>query len=187
MEDCDEDVIFEGSALYHHLVSSGYESELEVFHKIPDEIETELENNDCSPLQEKSSKSRSNIVSCILGINYDSLVIEVAKQAIDSKLLVDEDVDFLKNFLQLELKAKKASGPALWSVPVAVGPLAFLASTSSSSVSRVLGLTGLALALGLSLLQIKQVFLHNRIVNSHRKLLESSNRLKSILNEARLL
>ena len=136
MEDCDEDVIFEGSALYHHLVSSGYESELEVFNKIPDEIKTELENNDCSPLQEKSSKSRSNIVSCILGINYDSLVIEVAKQAIDSKLLVDEDVDFLKNFLQLEVKAKKAAGPALWSVPVAVGPLAFLASTSSS-VSRV--------------------------------------------------
>ena len=33
MEDCDddEDVIFEGSALYNHLVSSGYETELETF------------------------------------------------------------------------------------------------------------------------------------------------------------
>ena len=185
MEDCGEDVIFEGSALHHHLVSSGYESELEIFQKIPDKIATEQENNDSPPLQVNSSKGCSNIASCILGMNYDSLVIAVAKQAIDSKLLVEEDVDFLKNFLQLEVKAQKA-GPWLVPTALALGPLAFLASTSSS-VCRMCGLTGLALALGLSCLQIKQVHLHNRIVQSHCRLLESSTRLKSILNEARLL
>ena len=35
MEACDEDedVVLKGSALYQHLVSSGYESELEIFHQ----------------------------------------------------------------------------------------------------------------------------------------------------------
>ena len=185
MEDCDEDVIFEGSALYHHLVSSGYESEFEIFNKIPDKFETsESENND-SPSQELNpSKISTNIISGIPGINYESLVIEVAQQAIESKLLVDEDVDFLKNFLQLEVKAKKKAG--LWFlVPVvAMVPLAFL---SSSSVSRMFGMTGFALSVGLGCLQMKQVFRHNRIVKSHCNLLQSSARLKSILNEARLL
>ena len=184
MEDCDEDVIFEGSALHHHLVSSGYESELEIFHKIPDQIETGLENNTSPPQQVNPSKSCINILDHILGINCDSLVNEVAQQAIDSKLLVDEDVDFLKTFLQLEVKAKKDG--ALWLVPAALVPLAFL-SSSSSSPSKLLGLTGFALALGVTCLQIKQFFLHSRIVNSHRNLLESSTRLKCILNEARLL
>ena len=186
MEDCDEDVIFEGSALYHHLVSSGYESELEIFHKIPDKKETELENNNSPPQQANPSKSSTNIVDRILGINYDSLVIEVAQQAIDSKLLVDEDVDFLKNFLQLEVKAKN-EGP-LWFLPAALVPLVFLSSSSSSSsASRLLGLTGLALSVGFTCLQIKQVYLRNRILNSHSNLLESSTKLKYILNEARLL
>jgi len=119
----------------------------------------------------------------IPGINYESLVVEIAQQAIESKLLVDEDVDFLKNFLQLEVKAKKKGG--LWLVPVvAMVPLALLTSSSSSSVSRLLGLTGFALGVGLGCLQMKQVFRHNRIVKSHCNLLESSTRLKSILDES---
>ena len=184
MDDCDEDVLFEGSALHQHLVSSGYESELEIFHKIPDKIDTRLENDSCPPQQANPSKSFTNIVDRQLGINYESLVVEVAHQAIDSKLLVDEDVDFLKHFLRLEEKAKNDGLP--WFVPATLLPLAFL-SSSSSSAGRMLGLTGFALFGVFTCLRMKHVYLQRRIVSSHSNLLESSKRLKCILNEARLL
>ena len=188
MEACeeDEDVVLKGSALHQHLVSSGYESELEIFHQNESgESEWEpLGNTDSQQLSETGRPSTDRWSSLrVLDLDYRRLVENVAQQALSSLLLVDEDVDFLKKFLHLDLDdlaPNPSVQPCLLVLPGGLGSLCLL---SSSPVWRLLGLTSALLTVGLSSLQLRKCFLLNRIVNTYTRLLASGARLKSVLNE----
>ena len=181
IEDCEEDVVFQGSALYEHLVCSGYESELEVFHRNPN-ANTDTEARDLSVENDIPNQGGQTYpLNLPLEIDYNKLVIEIAREAIDSQLMVDEDVDFLKKFLQLDEVKSRPVVPLLgWSAACCLTPLV---SLSPSPVLQWLGMASGAVIIGVSCLTLRQLYLHRRILNTYRDLLASTTRLKSILNE----
>ena len=185
MEACDEDedVVLKGSALYQHLVSSGYESELEIFHQ-NENIESDQDQqrdivSNHSPEGEDQIPKMS--YSHFYEIDYSSLVLRIVEQALSSHLLVDEDEDFLKKFFHLEDGISNLSGQ----LPLLVLPgcLASLCLLSSSPAWRCLGLTSAVFTIGLSSLLLRKHFLLNRIIQNYDNLLSSTARLKLVLNE----
>ena len=194
MEECDEDedVVLEGSALHQHLVSSGYETELEIFHKndtVDTLSQTTVENID-NELSTGSDNHPGDSLAAlsierVLRLDWTTLAVQVAHQAIKSELLVDEDVDFLKKFLQLDDNNGASTCRMLpLSVSGVVTSLALI--VSSSTACRWLSLSCATFTFGVSYLQARKYFLQTRIINTYRNLLLSSARLKSLLNQVEL-
>ena len=125
MEEEDEDVVFEGTALYQHLVDSGFESE---FEKMPkDSVHHDSENmyafkddsEDITPSVPQISSSSQSLIETLRSyisaatskhgdgrLSRQLLIFqyELSKLMVESSLLVHEDEQFLENFIVSNLK-----------------------------------------------------------------------------------
>ena len=126
MEEEDEDVVFEGTALYQHLVDSGFESEFEkmskdsLCHDSENMHEFKDDSEDTTPsVPLNSSRSlietlKSYIIAATSnhGDGTDGRLsrqlllfqYELGKLMVESSLLVHEDEQFLENFIVSNLK-----------------------------------------------------------------------------------
>ena len=123
MEEEDEDVVFEGTALYQHLVDSGFESEFEkmpkdsLYHDSENMHEFKDDSEDTTPsVPLNSSRSliqtlKSYIISAPSNHGDGKLSrqlllfqYELGKLMVESSLLVHEDGQFLENFIVSNLK-----------------------------------------------------------------------------------
>ena len=101
--DDDEDVVFEGTALYEHLVLNGFQSELELTNQ-PNDISKDdkkygpEENNTETELQ--NERINTKLLS-----DYKSLQHGFTIKMLKSDLLVLEDEEFMQKFIVLESKA----------------------------------------------------------------------------------
>ena len=97
----DEDVVFEGTALYEHLVQNGFESEMEMVNKSQGfDSANDLINhhtNDGETKRELEEPSREVDLS-----DYKHLQNRLTLQILRTGLLVLEDEEFMRNFTEFE-------------------------------------------------------------------------------------
>ena len=96
----DEDVVFEGTALYEHLVQNGFESEMEMVNKSQGfDSANDLINhtNDGETKRELEEPSREVDLS-----DYKHFQKRLTLQILRTELLVLEDEEFMRNFTEFE-------------------------------------------------------------------------------------
>ena len=99
----DEDVVFEGTALYEHLVQNGFASEMEMPNKPQSISEQEkIDHLDENTAGKELQNSRPNIY---LLSKYKTLQNKFTIKILKSELLVLEDEEFMQNFIILESNA----------------------------------------------------------------------------------
>ena len=96
----DEDVVFEGTALYEHLVQNGFELELEMPNK-PHSI-SENEKNHFLDEKKAEKELQNTRVNMQLTSDYKNLQNRFTIKILKSELLVLEDEEFMQNFIVVE-------------------------------------------------------------------------------------
>ena len=94
----DEDVVFEGTALYEHLVQNGFELELEITNKAHRISENE-KNLDEKEAEKELQNTRVNMQWMS---DYKNLQNRFTIKILKSELLVLEDEEFMQNFIVVE-------------------------------------------------------------------------------------
>ena len=131
MADDDEDVVIEGSALHQHLKNNGFDDDLELFLKNNHDGAQEDEAHDKkSKLLDVNKVKTVEHVPDAEAYKFQSLLQRMTSLVIDSDLLVDEDVEFLKSFILDDLRRLSKSQTSLLStcLSTAAAGGAFLAS-----------------------------------------------------------
>ena len=94
----DEDVVFEGTALYEHLVQNGFELELEITNKAH-----RISENEKNLDEKKAEKELQNTrVNMQWMSDYKNLQNRFTIKILKSELLVLEDEEFMQNFIVVE-------------------------------------------------------------------------------------
>ena len=99
----DEDVVFEGTALYVHLVQNGFESELEMTNK--PHSDSENEKNHFLDEKKTEKELQNTRVNMQLMSDYTNLQNRFTIKILKSELLVLEDEEFMQNFIVVENNA----------------------------------------------------------------------------------
>ena len=99
----DEDVVFEGTALYEHLVQNGFESELEMTNK--PHSSSENEKNHFLDQKKAEKEIQNTRVNKQLMSVYKNLQNGFTIKILESELLVLEDEEFMQNFIVVENNA----------------------------------------------------------------------------------
>ena len=92
----DEDVVFEGTALYEHLVQNGFASEMEM----PNKPQSISEQEKISHLEENiAGKEIQNSRTNTYLLKYKTLQNKFTIKILKSELLVLEDEEFMQQFV----------------------------------------------------------------------------------------
>ena len=117
MEDGDEEVVWEGSSLFQHLEAEGLASEEQILLKRQENVKEKKEPVVEEEIEEVSTSE--------LDLQMEA---EVTWRLLESGLLVQEDEDFVSNFVTLNVEQKESD--SLLSSPL-LGPCCLVAATSS--------------------------------------------------------
>ena len=96
----DEDVVFEGTALYEHLVQNGFASEMEM----PNKPQSISEQEKVNHLEETTAgkEIQNSRTNTYLLSKYKTLQNKFTVKILKSDLLVLEDEEFMQHFILLE-------------------------------------------------------------------------------------